>query len=97
MNYRGGRGINRVDVSIDGGKNWVDATLSQPSQPRGRTWAWTQWKVSLPANRANELDLVCKAVDTAYNSQPDDFNGIYNARGVLVSAWQRLKAKVKYD
>ena len=90
---RGGRGINRVDVSADGGKTWVDASLSKPPQPRGRNWAWTQWQVQF--KRADELNLVCKAVDSSYNTQPDGFDGVYNARGVLVSAWQKLKVKVK--
>jgi sulfite oxidase len=92
----GGRGINRVDVSHDGGKTWTDAELLLPPQPRGRHWAWTLWEAKIPVSGEKELDLVCKAVDSAYNTQPDNFEGIYNARGVLVSAWQRLKAKVDY-
>lgn len=40
----GGRGIVRVDVSSDSGKNWTTATLtSGKEQPMDRAWAWTFW------------------------------------------------------
>lgn len=40
----GGRGIVRVDVSSDAGKNWVTANLrSGKEQPMDRAWAWTFW------------------------------------------------------
>eukprot|EP00842_Homolaphlyctis_polyrhiza_P002854 jgi/Hompol1/356/HPOL_003107-RA len=103
----GGRGINRVDVSIDGGKSWIDAELVQtPNQPYGRQWAWTHWEARIPASQlataaknspTGEIKLVCKAVDSSYNSQPETFDGIYNVRGVLVGAWQRIPAKVQLD
>ncbi|KAI8915618.1 Oxidoreductase, molybdopterin-binding domain-containing protein [Gorgonomyces haynaldii] len=91
----GGRAINRVDVSVDGGKTWTDAQLMKPNQPRDKSWAWTQWEaqVSVPRD-TTELDIVCKAVDSSYNTQPDTFNGIYNARGVLNSAWQHIKTSI---
>jgi sulfite oxidase len=91
----GGRGINRVDVSINGGKTWVDAKIKRPEQPRGRNWAWSKWEAQVPLDSGlKDLHLVCKAVDSSYNTQPDSFDGIYNARGVLVSAWQRIKASL---
>lgn len=93
-NFSGGRDINRVDVSADGGKTWLDANLETPKQPRGRSWAWTKWSAKFPVKSETELELVCKAVDSSYNAQPDDFKGIYNARGVLVNAWQRVTVKV---
>lgn len=93
----GGRAINRVDVSTDGGKSWQDAVLDrQPDQVKyNRNWAWTKWSLTVPDNGQKEIDMVCKAVDASYNSQPDSFEGIYNARGVLVNAWQRLKLAVE--
>ncbi|KAI8920476.1 Oxidoreductase, molybdopterin-binding domain-containing protein [Entophlyctis helioformis] len=104
----GGRGINRVDVSADGGKTWTDAELvTKPDGPYGRQWAWTQWeaRVPVPATSASAasgdaakdgvpVTLVCKAVDSSYNAQPEGFEGIYNVRGVLVDAWQRVNVRV---
>ncbi|CAE1311509.1 SUOX [Acanthosepion pharaonis] len=48
----GGRGIIRVDVSVDGGKTWQDATIHPTEQSLYHTYAWTLWSatVPLPAN-----------------------------------------------
>jgi sulfite oxidase len=44
----GGRGIIRVDVSIDGGKSWNTATLTEGSdQPIDKAWAWTFWEIDV--------------------------------------------------
>ena len=53
-----GRGINRVEVSIDGGRNFRPATLLpkpkevQAAEPEsshglGRCWTWQQWEIDL--------------------------------------------------
>jgi sulfite oxidase len=91
----GGRSIVRVDVSTDGGKTWKDALIEKPDQPDGRAWAWTHWQLKVPTTGKNDLDIICKAVDSSYNTQPDSFLGIYNARGVLSSAWQRIQGKIE--
>jgi len=57
----GGRGIIRVEVSLDGGKNWQAAEClappawteegkqtPPPNMAQGRHWGWTQWTVKLP-------------------------------------------------
>jgi sulfite oxidase len=91
----GGRSIVRVDVSIDGGKNWVDADLRKPEQAKDKTWAWTKWQLKVDTKGKRDLNVVCKAVDDSYNTQPDSFEGVYNARGVLSSAWQKINARVQ--
>ncbi|KAJ3057138.1 hypothetical protein HK097_000066 [Rhizophlyctis rosea] len=90
-----GHGIVRVDVSADGGKTWMDAELHVPPQDRNRRWAWTKWEatVKLPKG-VKETELVCKAVDTGYNTQPETVDSIYNVRGVLNSAWHRVRIPV---
>ncbi|XP_072521982.1 sulfite oxidase, mitochondrial isoform X2 [Salminus brasiliensis] len=100
----GGREVVRVDVSVDGGKTWHVAELQsgekqqQPSAspPPGRAWAWKLWEITIPLPEgAQELELVCKAVDSSYNSQPDSVAPIWNLRGVLSNAWHRVKVNVK--
>jgi sulfite oxidase len=45
----GGRKVERVDFSIDGGKTWTAAELYKPiEQRRNRHWAWTQFSKTLP-------------------------------------------------
>lgn len=95
----GGRRIIRVDVSPDGGKTWQVAELGEGSeQPNGRAWAWTQWSATVrwpsgSSDEKTETQLICKAIDSSYNVQPDSFSGIYNRRGVLSNAWHRINIR----
>ncbi|XP_030634591.1 sulfite oxidase, mitochondrial [Chanos chanos] len=102
----GGREVVRVDVSVDGGKTWHVANLQNsqkgqgpaPSPPPGRAWAWKLWEIAVPLPpEAQELEIVCKAVDNSYNSQPDSVAPIWNLRGVLSNAWHRVKVKIDED
>ncbi|KAK0405199.1 hypothetical protein QR680_017849 [Steinernema hermaphroditum] len=92
----GGRGIIRVEVSPDGGKTWFSAELEHDSeQDLEQMWAWTLWRASIKIpEELQELDLVCKATDRAYNTQPETASGIWNVRGLLHNAWHRVKVKV---
>jgi len=104
----GGRGIIRVDVSIDGGKNWVNADLTEGSsvstkqpvnhtQPLDRAWAWTFWECELdiPEEMAGQtLQIISKATDASYNVQPDSVQGVWNLRGINNNAWPRVTAAV---
>lgn len=49
----GGRGIARVEVTPDDGKNWYQARLHQLPQQQwnrafNRAWCWTLWEVDIP-------------------------------------------------
>ncbi|KAL3885841.1 hypothetical protein ACJMK2_025873 [Sinanodonta woodiana] len=91
----GGRGIYRVDVSADGGKTWHEADLNTNNQSPFKAWAWTLWEatVPLPKESKNTL-LICKAIDSSYNCQPDSVEGIWNLRGVLSNAWHRVSVTI---
>ncbi|KAM7005861.1 sulfite oxidase, mitochondrial isoform 1-T1 [Tautogolabrus adspersus] len=102
----GGREVVRVDVSVDGGKTWQVAQLRSsekeqapaPSPAPGQAWAWKLWEVTAPLPpEAQELEIVCKAVDNSYNMQPDTVSPIWNLRGVLSNAWHRVKVKIRED
>ena len=93
----GGRGIIRVDVSLDGGKSWDVADLHKIQQPMHREWAWTLWEATLPIPqtlRGKKLDIVCKAIDTSHNAQPEKAEGIWNLRGLIHNAWHHVHVKV---
>jgi sulfite oxidase len=96
----GGRGIVRVDVSIDGGKNWKTADLLPDmgsQQPMDRAWAWTLWQCDfdLPENLKNtRIEVIAKATDSAYNCQPDSVRGIWNLRGINNNAWHRVPVDI---
>ncbi|SEO94118.1 DMSO/TMAO reductase YedYZ, molybdopterin-dependent catalytic subunit [Halogranum amylolyticum] len=57
--YAGTRGIERVEVSVDGGRTWADATLSEPLPG---TDVWRQWLYSYD-RPADEHEVVVRATD----------------------------------
>ena len=66
------------------------------AQKGARAWAWRRFTASVDVPEgAKEVELVCKAIDEGYNSQPDDFAAIYNFRGIVANAWQRVKLGVE--
>jgi sulfite oxidase len=89
----GGRSIVRVDVSADGGKTWKQAELQKDQAKGSRRWAWTMWKIEWPKDEikpGQETEFVVKAVDDAYNTQPESFDSTWNFRGLCANAWNRM-------
>ena len=71
MAFAGNRGIQRVEVSVDGGLTWHDATL-QPalSQDSWVFWTW-QWTPLLPGS----YTLTARATDGTGTVQPSQKQG----------------------
>lgn len=94
----GGRRIVRVDLTTDGGKTWHVADLEQEDVPDGRHYGWSLWTANLPVSaeqqKSQDLEIWAKAVDSAYNVQPETFENIWNLRGVLANAYHRVKVKL---
>ena len=90
----GGRKIIRVDVSTDDGRTWNQAeTHIDPVNDGTRDWSWKRWRYIVPEKKLVGATVVVKAVDNAYNGQPEYHDPTYNLRGNLTAAWHR----VKYD
>jgi len=93
----GGRGIQRVDLTLDAGHTWHSARLhtTDHPQPPGRQWAWTVWEAVVPlpagAPRGQSVEVAVKATDTAHNTQPETDVGIWNIRGLLENRWHRVR------
>jgi len=98
----GGRGVIRVDVSIDSGKTWHTATLKEGSEQNpSRAWAWTFWECAIPvppvtsADKVAKIDICCKATDYAHNCQPETPDSIWNLRGLNNNSWHHVRVKVE--
>ncbi|XP_057800597.1 sulfite oxidase [Salvia miltiorrhiza] len=98
----GGRGIERVDISIDGGKTWVEASKSQkPGVPyisddeSSDKWAWVLFEAE--ANIPQSTEIVAKAVDVAGNVQPENVDFIWNLRGILNTSWHRVQVRIGHS
>lgn len=64
----GGRAIQRVDVSVDGGLSWRQAKLEKNVAKGSQSWSWTKWSHMVPKGYVGR-EIVVKAVDDAYNTQ----------------------------
>ncbi|KAL3829483.1 hypothetical protein ACJIZ3_018285 [Penstemon smallii] len=98
----GGRGIERVDVSVDGGKTWVEASRSQKSgmlyisdDESSDKWAWVLFETEADISQATEI--IAKAVDIAGNVQPENVEVIWNLRGILNTSWHRVHVRVGHS
>lgn len=63
----GGRGIERVDISIDGGKTWMEASRYQKpgvkyiaDEERSDKWAWVLFEAEADIN--SNTEIIAKAV-----------------------------------
>ena len=64
----GGRSIQRVDISVDGGLSWKQAQLGKDESKGSQRWSWTQWTHVVPKGYVGR-EIVVKAVDSSYNMQ----------------------------
>jgi sulfite oxidase len=81
----GGRTLARVDLSGDGGRTWRTADLAG----EGR-WAWRLWEGRLELS-AGEHELVCRAWDSAAQTQPENPAHVWNFKGYANNAWHRVR------
>jgi DMSO/TMAO reductase YedYZ molybdopterin-dependent catalytic subunit len=68
--FAGTRGISKVQVSIDSGATWIDATLKEPLSP----YSWVMWasELSLPDQQEDEYRVSVRAIDKAGNVQTSE-------------------------
>lgn len=81
----GGRTVERVDVSADGGRTWTVAALSE-SGP----WTWRLWEAALDLP-AGSHELLCRAWDSAAHTQPEHPAQVWNFKGYVNNAWHRVR------
>ncbi|KAF7801695.1 sulfite oxidase [Senna tora] len=98
----GGRGIERVDVSVDGGKTWLEASRFQKSgipyiadDANSDKWAWVQFEITVDIH--NSTEVIAKAVDSAANVQPEKVEDIWNLRGILNTSWHRVQVRAGHS
>jgi sulfite oxidase len=82
----GQRTVERVEVSADNGASWTVATLPGEGAPG----VWRLWEASLDLP-AGPHELVCRAWDSAANTQPEDPAHLWNFLGLMNNAWHRVR------
>lgn len=57
--WAGDRGVDKVEVSTDGGRTWHDAQLKEPISPL----TWRQWAYRWTPEEPGTTSVVCRATD----------------------------------
>jgi sulfite oxidase len=78
------RRVERVEISIDGGKTWREATFVGDAEP----WTWRLWRAEVDV-RAGATELVVRAYDSSGAVQPEALASTWNERGYMNNAWHR--------
>ena len=86
----GGRRIERVDISSDGGNTWLVAELCGPAA----RWSWRLWQARLDLE-PGQHEIVVRAVDSAANMQPEAISSVWNFKGYMNNAWHRIQLSVR--
>ena len=74
--------VNRVEVSDDGGINWMTAKLGEDHG----AYSFRTWEASWTAKSPGRYSLAVRATDEKNNTQPDE--PVWNPGGYL---WNRIE------
>lgn len=80
--FSGFAAVNRVEVSDDGGKNWMAAKLGE----NHGAYSFRTWEASWTAKSPGRYWLAVRATDEKGNTQPDE--AVWNPGGYL---WNRIE------
>lgn len=83
-----GSGISKVELSTDGGKNWVLAKLD----PELGKYAWRRWRFMLSPNAEGTVKLLVRATNRKGETQPEKH---WNHSGYLKNEIEEITYQVK--
>jgi sulfite oxidase len=81
----GGRRVERVEISLDGGRSWTAAALGAEES----AWAWRFWDATVTL-AAGAQEIVVRAWDSAAQTQPSTIEQVWNFKGYMNNAWARV-------
>ena len=85
----GGTSVERVELSIDGGKSWTSADIVERAHP----YAWCFWEVT-STFWPGDCQMIVRAWDASGQAQPEDVRRLWNFKGYMNNAWHRVKVHV---
>jgi len=84
------RGIAQVDVSVDGGSTWAQATLDSPVGD----WAWCLWRLVVPLPEGPSR-ITVRAWDATGLGQPESAADVWNPKGYVNNSWDEIQVVVQ--
>jgi len=87
--WAGDDGVARVEVTLDGGATWTEASMTPP---RNR-YDWVRWQVSIPLPGDGSYEIFARATDTQGRAQP--FHAAnWNPNGYGCNVMHRVRVTV---
>jgi len=84
-----GTPVERVELSVDGGKTWTTANIVERADP----YAWCFWGVTVVLS-PGDCQMIVRAWDASKQTQPEDVRPLWNFKGYMNNAWQRVNIHV---
>jgi sulfite oxidase len=88
----GERHVARVDVSLDGGRNWSQAEMLEDLGP----WAWRHWQITVGLSPGDH-EILVRAWDSSAATQPEDEAALWNPKGYANNARPRVRVRAAAD
>ena len=97
-----GRGIVRVDISIDDGKTWNEAIIENDDrnqQNYQKQFHWFKWHYKIKKNdinHLNKLNIKCRAFDSSHNRQPESCQTdlLFNPKGYCANNYHSISVNL---
>ncbi|RHZ53425.1 putative sulfite oxidase [Aspergillus thermomutatus] len=80
--------VTRVQVSMDGGKTWIDARIEESGQGN-RRWCWVLWTAAVCPERGTGREVLSRAFDAGGHVQVE--HSQWNLRGVGYDGYGRAR------
>ena len=90
----------RVQVRFNGEGPWEDAhEYIKEDKPAGqKVFSWTLWKYIMPLDKISAdgtVNMECRAIGSDGEEQDADIKDMYNVRGIMNNAFDKLHFQVK--
>ncbi|KAL7280444.1 hypothetical protein ACG7TL_005374 [Trametes sanguinea] len=95
----GGNRIERVELSIDGGRTWrwcFRRFLDAPMRHRSKFWAWLFWSCEVTLQElVDAFEIIVRAQDNKKMYQPERIT--WTLTGMMNNSWYRVRPSVTLD
>ncbi|EJF63684.1 hypothetical protein DICSQDRAFT_167737 [Dichomitus squalens LYAD-421 SS1] len=96
----GGERIERVELSVDGGKTWKYCFrhfTDKPLRHADKWWTWIFWSCDVPIQEIvdGSGDIIVRAHDQKKNFQPENIT--WTLTGMMNNAWYRVRRTLVKD
>lgn len=94
-----GHEVQRVELSIDGGKTWLYCLRHFPDRPirnGNRFWCWIHWHIDIDAAHFARAEcLLVRCFNVFKNTQPEQ--PVWNTMGMMNNGWYRVTSETDKD